>query len=205
MQADFLGVPVVRPKGHRDHGAGRGLPGWDWPPGCGRTRRKFRPSGRWTGALSLSWARRQRRAKLARWRQAVERSESLGRQLSASTEPALPTRREDLIARLAQPKHYDLAIIGGGATGLGVALDAAHAVSVWCWWSPTTLQRAPRRAPPSSCTAACAIWRRAISPGARGAARAHDAAAQRAAPGPASAFVMPSYKLVGDAVLWRRP
>lgn len=38
---------------------------------------------------------------------------------------ALPTRREDLIARLAQPNHYDLAIIGGGATGLGVALDAA--------------------------------------------------------------------------------
>lgn len=41
------------------------------------------------------------------------------------TLPALPTRREDLIAQLAQPQHYDLAIIGGGATGLGVALDAA--------------------------------------------------------------------------------
>ncbi|ABE42448.1 FAD dependent oxidoreductase [Polaromonas sp. JS666] len=36
-----------------------------------------------------------------------------------------PTRRHDLIARLAQPCQYDLAIIGGGATGLGVALDAA--------------------------------------------------------------------------------
>ena len=41
-------------------------------------------------------------------------------------EPApLPTRRTDLIERLAQPRQYDLAIIGGGATGLGVALDAA--------------------------------------------------------------------------------
>ncbi|HSV47922.1 MAG TPA: glycerol-3-phosphate dehydrogenase/oxidase [Ramlibacter sp.] len=37
----------------------------------------------------------------------------------------LPTRRDDLIARLAQPCQYDIAIIGGGATGLGVALDAA--------------------------------------------------------------------------------
>lgn len=36
-----------------------------------------------------------------------------------------PTRREDLIARLSRPHHYDVAVIGGGATGLGVALDAA--------------------------------------------------------------------------------
>ncbi|MDD0816459.1 glycerol-3-phosphate dehydrogenase/oxidase [Curvibacter sp. HBC28] len=35
------------------------------------------------------------------------------------------TLRADLIERLAQPHVYDLAIIGGGATGLGVALDAA--------------------------------------------------------------------------------
>ena len=38
---------------------------------------------------------------------------------------ALPTRRQDLIARLARPHTYDVAIVGGGATGLGVALDAA--------------------------------------------------------------------------------
>ncbi|MBY0412214.1 MAG: glycerol-3-phosphate dehydrogenase/oxidase [Burkholderiaceae bacterium] len=37
----------------------------------------------------------------------------------------LPTRRADLLERLAQPHQYDLAVIGGGATGLGVALDAA--------------------------------------------------------------------------------
>ncbi len=42
-----------------------------------------------------------------------------------ATAAPLPTRREDLIARLAQPELYDLAVIGGGATGLGVALDAA--------------------------------------------------------------------------------
>src|SRR5512133_1298613 len=33
--------------------------------------------------------------------------------------------REQLIAQLARPITYDVAIIGGGATGLGVALDAA--------------------------------------------------------------------------------
>ena len=40
---------------------------------------------------------------------------------------ALPllTRREDLLARLDPHVVYDLAIVGGGATGLGVALDAA--------------------------------------------------------------------------------
>ena len=37
----------------------------------------------------------------------------------------LPTRREELIAQLSEPRTWDLAIIGGGATGLGVALDAA--------------------------------------------------------------------------------
>ncbi len=36
---------------------------------------------------------------------------------------ALP--RAELIQRLQQPRCWDLAVIGGGATGLGVALDAA--------------------------------------------------------------------------------
>ncbi|MFN9102275.1 MAG: FAD-dependent oxidoreductase, partial [Betaproteobacteria bacterium] len=33
--------------------------------------------------------------------------------------------RDGLIARLAAPREWDLAIVGGGAVGLGVALDAA--------------------------------------------------------------------------------
>lgn len=37
----------------------------------------------------------------------------------------LQTLRSELMARLGQPSQYDLVIIGGGATGLGVALDAA--------------------------------------------------------------------------------
>ncbi len=38
---------------------------------------------------------------------------------------ALTTHRTELFTRLASGTHYDLAVIGGGATGLGVALDAA--------------------------------------------------------------------------------
>lgn len=43
------------------------------------------------------------------------------------TAPLQPpaSHRPALIARLAEPTSYDLVIIGGGATGLGVALDAA--------------------------------------------------------------------------------
>jgi glycerol-3-phosphate dehydrogenase len=39
--------------------------------------------------------------------------------------PLQSTQRHELIARLAQPLQYDIAVVGGGATGLGVALDAA--------------------------------------------------------------------------------
>lgn len=44
--------------------------------------------------------------------------------MSTDTTP-LPTKREELLLRLAQLHRYDIAIVGGGATGLGVALDAA--------------------------------------------------------------------------------
>ncbi|MDR3371669.1 glycerol-3-phosphate dehydrogenase/oxidase [Rhodoferax sp.] len=37
----------------------------------------------------------------------------------------LSTDRSELLRRLAEPVQYDIAIVGGGATGLGVALDAA--------------------------------------------------------------------------------
>ncbi len=44
---------------------------------------------------------------------------------TASAGSAGSTARADLIARLQEPREWDLAVIGGGATGLGVALDAA--------------------------------------------------------------------------------
>lgn len=42
-----------------------------------------------------------------------------------ANEHAALTRREDLLARLAEGGTWDVAVVGGGATGLGVALDAA--------------------------------------------------------------------------------
>ncbi len=47
--------------------------------------------------------------------------------MSSTTSPQAPltTQREALMQRLKQPHQYDVAVIGGGATGLGVALDAA--------------------------------------------------------------------------------
>ena len=39
--------------------------------------------------------------------------------------PPTPLPRPALLARLREPRRWDLAVIGGGATGLGVALDAA--------------------------------------------------------------------------------
>ena len=43
----------------------------------------------------------------------------------ASVAQPLQTSRPDLLARLAEDRVYDIAVVGGGATGLGVALDAA--------------------------------------------------------------------------------
>jgi glycerol-3-phosphate dehydrogenase len=39
--------------------------------------------------------------------------------------PSPTTLRSDLLNRLSMPVEYDIAVVGGGATGLGVALDAA--------------------------------------------------------------------------------
>ncbi|SDM33393.1 glycerol-3-phosphate dehydrogenase [Oryzisolibacter propanilivorax] len=45
--------------------------------------------------------------------------------MTDATAAPLPTDRAALLQQLAQPRVYDLAVVGGGATGLGVALDAA--------------------------------------------------------------------------------
>ena len=44
--------------------------------------------------------------------------------MTLSSTPS-PTLRAELLERLAGSPSYDLVIVGGGATGLGVALDAA--------------------------------------------------------------------------------
>lgn len=42
-----------------------------------------------------------------------------------SSVPPLATRREHLLSQLTETRSADLVVIGGGATGLGIALDAA--------------------------------------------------------------------------------
>ncbi|WP_114972527.1 glycerol-3-phosphate dehydrogenase/oxidase [Rhodoferax ferrireducens] len=44
--------------------------------------------------------------------------------MAIETQPLL-TRRGELMARLSEARQYDIAVVGGGSTGLGVALDAA--------------------------------------------------------------------------------
>ena len=99
-----------------------------------------------------------------------------------------PPRRADLLARLAQPHQYDLAVIGGarrpgGGAGCRCARlqrgaggfprfrqrDVVPRHEAGAWWSPIPGAGQYR-------------------PGARGAARAHHAAAQRAPSGAAAAF-----------------
>ena len=48
-----------------------------------------------------------------------------GRLPAAPPETPMTTVRGELLAQLAQGRMFDLAIVGGGATGLGIALDAA--------------------------------------------------------------------------------
>ena len=108
--------------------------------------------------------------------------------------------RQHLIAQLARPITYDVAVIGGGATGLGVALDAAargfSVVLVEAHdFAKGTSSRATKLVHGGVRYLAqgnIALVREAL-------ARAHHAAAQRAAPGAAAA--------VRDAVLplWETP
>ena len=49
----------------------------------------------------------------------------MGRELNTFMNRPEPTDRAQLLDRLGALVQYDLAIVGGGATGLGIALDAA--------------------------------------------------------------------------------
>ncbi len=51
--------------------------------------------------------------------------DSMARQSIAHLPQNPGMQRQELLDRLASPRTWDLAVVGGGATGLGVALDAA--------------------------------------------------------------------------------
>ena len=60
-------------------------------------------------------------------------------------------------------KVWDIVVVGGGATGLGVAVDAATRGMSVALLEKTDLRNALRAAVPSSYTAASATCRRATS------------------------------------------
>ena len=65
-------------------------------------------------------ARRRSAARRAEWREALEPIEELDRA------GAVAMRRADMLARLDERREpWDIVVIGGGATGVGIAVDAA--------------------------------------------------------------------------------
>ena len=121
FQADLLGVPVVRPDGHRDDGARRRVPGGPGRRLLGLDRGAARNTGsvdrRFEPAMPRGAGRRAARAE---WREALEPLEGLDRA------GRITMRRPDMIARLdARRDPWDIVVIGGGATGVGIAVDAA--------------------------------------------------------------------------------
>ena len=73
-------------------------------------------------------------------------------------------RREEMLARVdARDTPWDIVIIGGGATGIGIAVDAASEGMKSCCSNAKTSAKQPPAAPQSWSTAACAISNKATS------------------------------------------
>ena len=64
--------------------------------------------------------------------------------------------RGDMLDRAARREPWDFVVIGGGATGAGIAVDAATRGYSVLLLERATSARARRAAAPSSSTAACA-------------------------------------------------
>ena len=73
-------------------------------------------------------------------------------------------RRARELDALAADPVVDVLVIGGGATGAGIALDAASRGLQSFWWSAGTSPTARAGGVRSSSTAGCGTWHRARSP-----------------------------------------
>jgi len=100
----------------------------------------------------------------------------------------------------AHAGQWDMIVVGGGATGAGVAIDAATAVTTCSCWSRATSARAPPAAAPSWCMAACVTWNRATSRSSWKPQGARPAASERAPPGPQPGLHSAQLRLVGSSV-----
>ena len=72
-------------------------------------------------------------------------------------------QREAMLRNIRERREpWDIAVIGGGATGVGVAVDAASRGLDVVLVRHTTLAKAQAAAAPNSCTGECAISNRAM-------------------------------------------
>ena len=152
FQADLLGVPVVAPDGDRDDRPRRRLPG--------RARRRLleghrgdrASTGRSSGVSSPRMPATRPRPAARAGTQALDRAKGWEQR-------AVNCASDDMLARCrdARESPGTSSSIGGGATGLGMAVDAAgarlpHAPAR----GSTTSPRGPPAGAPSWSTAACA-------------------------------------------------
>ena len=120
FQSDLLGVPVVRPKITETTALGAaylaGLAVGFW-------RDEAELTALWQAEHHFEPAMAEsRRAELFRRLAPRRRTQpALGESRMSNT----PLSREDSLARLREPHPWDILIIGGGASGLGAAVDAA--------------------------------------------------------------------------------
>jgi len=184
FQADALGVSVVRPACIETTAAGRGVPRRAAGRFFGRTSTRSRANGAKTCASCRRWtARGARSCSLAG-----------GTRSNAAAAGRARLNRDVGLSRLAE-ETFDVVVVGGGATGLGAAVDAASRGYHTALIDAGDFASATSTVPPSSCTAACATCNRATSVWfARPCASALGCAGTRPHLVRDLAFVVPAYR-----------
>ena len=140
-----------RSRARSNSGARSSIPWWNWKDARRQSTR--RPLDIPTTCSSL---------KRIRYRTVATISE-----LPSNKNPkGLPfMKRTEMLQKARQrTEPWDIIIVGGGATGVGVAVDAAtRGYATFCFWSSMISARAPRAARPSSPMAASVISNKATS------------------------------------------
>ena len=145
---------------------GRGLPGGAAGSAFGRTPRKSPGSGARTGGSSRRWPRPSG-TDFGSAGGGPSSGRAAGKGPALNPEGPGPTpfmQRSTSLDRIrSATEPLDILVVGGGATGLGAAVDAAAGGTGWPWSSSTISRREPRAARPSSSTEASATCARGTS------------------------------------------
>jgi hypothetical protein len=198
IQADLLGVPVVRPR--RPRPPPSAPPTWPaWRSASGAPRMNWPSLWRGRAASSSPAADADWRDRTSgEWHRAVSAQPDWARRMKreAAARPACAARR-----------RWDLLVIGGGATGLGCAVDAAAR-----GYSTLLLEAHDFAKGTSSSRSTKLIhggvrYLPRVKPraGSRSPGGARHPAPQCAAPGPRTGLHRAELRLVGVAVLRHRP